>query len=214
MESMSEETELNEGDIVVPTPDTFSMFDMLDGVEYPEDEVTVSMNEKAAFDLARLTAEIKRYQTEAEELEDSVLEGYRIRLEKLTEAIERSKVTFYIKGVPDEIITGARDIVDAKFEEFKKPIKAADGLIRKILPEHEHLNYTRFLNAVIHSMHVYKVYYHASGATTGFSPDEMAAFIDRAPDAAKGLLISKIQELRVKAEDYESNFDEGFFQKS
>lgn len=214
MDSMSEENELNEDVLSSPAPDNFSMFDMLDGVEYPEAEVTVSLNEKAAYKLGRLAADIKRYQADNDEHDEKVLDEYRSDVEKLRKEIDDSKVTFYLKGVPDEIISGARDIAEARFEEVKKPVKAADGLLRKVLPENEHINYARFLNAVVYSMHVVKVYYHKNGATGGSSPDEMAAFLDRAPDAAKGKLVTEISELRVKAADYEATFDEGFFPKS
>lgn len=211
---MSEEIELNEDVVSSPAPDNFSMFDMLEGVEYPESEVTVSMNERAAYKLTRLAADIKRYRAENDEHDEKVLDEYRADVENLRAEIDNSKVTFYLKGVPDEIINGARDIAEAKFDDAKKQIKGADGIMHKVLPQNEQINYARFLNAVVYSMHIVKVYYHKNGAIGGSSPDEMAAFLDRAPDAAKGLLVNAISQLRVKAADYEATFDEGFFPKS
>lgn len=214
MDSMSEENELNEGDLVVPTPADFSMFDMLDGVEYPDDVVEVALNEKAAFLLGRLSKEIDEYQYQ-EERDPKVIDGFRQRLDALTKQVEDSKMTFHLKGVPDEIISAAGEIADAKFEGLKKKVAGADGVIQSYLPQAEKLNYVRYMNAVIFSMHVTKFVRNKDGATRVTpTPDEIAAFMDKAPDAAKNKLAAAVTELRVKAADYEATFDEGFFQKS
>lgn len=206
---------MNEGDLVVPAPDDFSLFDMLDGVEYPESSVTVAINEKAAFALGRLDREIKEYLRDNDEHDEKVLAKYRERVDALKQQIEDSKITFHLKGVPDELVTGANEIAEEKFKDRKKQVKTADGRIVKILPDGEKINFMRYSNAVVVSMHVTKVVYHKNGAErTTPSPDEIAAFYDKAPAAAKAILGQAVNELRVDAIDYERNFDEGFFPKS
>lgn len=206
-------------DAVVPTPEDFSLYDLLEAVEYPTDEVTVSLNERAAHQLARLDREIKEYLADGDEetgeVSDERLAEYREKLDNLRAQIDKSKVTFYLRGVPDDVVTGANDIVEAAFDDKKKNTKTADGRIVKVLPENQKLAYMRYLNAVIFSMHIERVYYHGNGATIHRpDPDQIAAFYDKAPAAAQSLLTAKIQALRVEATDYERNFDEGFFPKS
>ena len=153
---------MNEGDLVVPAPADFSMFDMLEGVEYPEDEVTVALNEKAAHQLAAVMAEIARYQVD--------------------------------HPTPD----------DRKQEARADPMR--------VMPQGEKLRFMRYMNAVTYSMFIQKLVRHSDGAVHAApSADEIAAFMDKAPDAAKGKLVEKIQRLRVNSADYEANFDEGFF---
>ncbi|AXC37906.1 tail assembly chaperone [Microbacterium phage Jacko] len=215
MVSMSEEIEINEGDLIVPAPADFDMFDMLSGVSYPEDTVTVALNEKAAYELAHLEQDILNYRSENEEPDEAVLAEYQSQLEEIVKRIEASKMTFHLRGVSDDLISSAGDIAEEKFKDRKLNQKAADGRIVKYLPEGEKMAYLRYLNAVTYSMHITKFVRHSDGAER-VSPnaDEIAAFMDKAPDAAKQKLVRAIQELRVAAANYEASLDEGFFQKS
>lgn len=215
---MSEENELNDGDLVIPAPADFDMFDMLEGVEYPEDEVTVALNEKAAHKLAALTREIERYRLDHPDrstMDEDKLADFEKNLAALKESIRKSRITFYLKGVPDDLLSSAGDIAEEKFNDKKKTIADAQGIPQSVLPQAEKMNFMRYMNAVTYSMFIQKVLYHSNGAVrTTPSPDEIAAFMDKAPGAAKGILVSKIQELRVKSEEYEGSIDEGFFRKS
>ncbi|AXC37907.1 tail assembly chaperone [Microbacterium phage Jacko] len=212
MVSMSEEIEINEGDLIVPAPADFDMFDMLSGVSYPEDTVTVALNEKAAYELAHLEQDILNYRSENEEPDEAVLAEYQSQLEEIVKRIEASKMTFHLRGVSDDLISSAGDIAEEKFKDRKLNQKAADGRIVKYLPEGEKMAYLRYLNAVTYSMHITKFVRHSDGAER-VSPnaDEIAAFMDKAPDAAKQKLVRAIQELRVAAANYEASLDEGFF---
>ena len=215
---MSEEIELNEGDLVVPAPSEFSMFDMLDGVEYPEEEVTVALNEKAAHRLANVMREIRAYQDQHPDestMDEEKVNQFRKDVADLRDTIEKSKMTFYLKGISDDLLTTAGSVAEEKFEDRKKEMIGAEGIPIKVLPQAEKMAYMRYMNAVTYSMFIQRFVRHSDGAVrTTPSPDEIAAFMDKAPEAAKGILVRKIQELRVKSADYEANLDEGFFQKS
>lgn len=214
VETMSEEIELT-GDLVVPAPADFDMFDMLEGVEYPEDEVTVALNEKAAHRLAALMREIREYQVNNPEPEDAKLAEFHKRADDIKKAIEKSRVTFYLKGIPDDLLTTAANVAEEKFEDLKETVLGADGQPVSVLPRSEKINFMRYMNAVTYSMFIQRFVRHSDGAVrVAPSADEIAAFLDKAPDAAKGKLVVKIQELRVESAAYEANFDEGFFQKS
>lgn len=215
---MSEEIELNEGDLVVPAPADFSMFDMLDGVEYPEDEVTVALNEKAAHRLANLLREIHAYQSDHPDestMDEEKIADFRKDVADLRKTIDKSKMTFYLKGIADDLLTTAGTVAEEKFEDRKRESIGADGIPIKILPQSEKIAFMRYMNAVTYSMFIQRFVRHSDGAVrTAPTPDEIAAFMDKAPEAAKAIVVRKIQELRVKSADYEATLDEGFFPKS
>lgn len=211
IDSMSEEIELNAGDAEIVTPDTFSFFEMMDAVSYPTDEVTVFLDEAAAHSAQKIVREFN----EMEDPTEKELKDFKDRIAKLRQRIEDSKVTFYLKGVPDEIVTGAKDMVDERFMDKRKQIRAADGSLRKYLPEEHALAYARLLNATVTSMHIEKAVYHKNGAEfPNPEPDFIAAFYDKAPTAAQQLLSEAVSGLRVQSVEYEQSFDEGFFPKS
>lgn len=219
VDSMSEEIEtMNEGDLLVPAPADFDMFAALEGVEYPEDEVTVAMNERAAYKLGALTAEIAKYQVDhpaVEDRDEKALAAFQQRHDDLKEVIKKSRITFYLKGVSDDILTTAGEVAEEKFESAKKDMVDAQGHTIKVLPQSEKIRFMRYMNAVTYSMFIQRVHYHSNGVVrTAPSADEIAAFMDKAPDVAKGKLVRAIQELRVKSETYEASLDEGFFPKS
>ena len=219
VDSMSEENAtINEGDLIVPAPADFDMFAALEGIEYPEDEVTVALNEKAAHRLASLMREIAQYQVDhpsPEDRDEKEVAEFARRVDELKEAIKRSRVTFYLRGIPDDLLTTAGSVAEEKFESVKKDIIDAQGNSIKILPQSEKIRFMRYMNAVTYSLFIQKVHYHSNGVVRAApSADEIAAFMDKAPDVAKGKLVTKIQELRVKSEAYEAQLDEGFFPKS
>lgn len=219
VDTMSEEIEtMNEGDLLVPAPADFDMFAALEGIEYPEDTVTVALNERAAHQLAALMAEIQRYMLDhpaAEDRDQANLDAFQQRHDDIKKVIEKSRITFYLKGIPDDILTTAGEVAEEKFEEFKKDYTDAQGNTIKILPQSEKLRYMRYMNAVTYSMFIQKFVRHSDNAVRVTpSADEIAAFMDKAPEVAKGKLVAKIQELRVKSEAYEAQLDEGFFPKS
>lgn len=212
---MSEEIELNEGDLVIPAPADFNMFDALEGVEYPEDEVTVALNERAAHQLAALMREVQEYRLDHPDPEQEKLDEFHERAEKIKKVIKDSRITFYLKGVPDDLLSKTADIAEEKFKDKRRTITDAEGIPQSVLPQGEKVNFIRYMNAVTYSMFIQRFVRHSDGAVrTTPNADEIAAFLDRAPEAAKGKLVAKIQELRVKSEDYEASLDEGFFQKS
>lgn len=219
MSTENDTTAADQVDAVLDTPENFSMYDFLDEVEYPEDEVTVATNEKAAHQLGRLASEIQQYMADGEpetgEHDPEKLAEYRKELDSLTAKIENSKITFYLKGVSDERVLEADALVEEKFKDKKKSQRTADNRLVQVLPQEHQKAWMRYLNAVIFSMHIERIHYHGPGVTKiGPTPDDVAAFYDRAPAAAQAILTSRIQKLRVAAEDYERKFDEGFFPNS
>lgn len=211
-----EEFEITGGE--VPTPEEFSLVDWVDGTEYPEGQVTVARNERAARQLTVLLADVREYMDNGEpetgEHDEEVLAGFRQRIEKLKAAIEASKVTFYLKGVPSDLIMDARTVADLRFRDRKKSVKTADQRIMQVLPEEEHAAYAQFLSAVVTALHVVKMVEHSTGKVGHPDADAIAHFYSKAPSAAQAQLNEALSKLQVAAAEYEQDLDEGFFPKS
>lgn len=191
--------------------DNFSFLDVLEGTSYPEETVTVALNEKAAHQAKKL---MLQYQ-EMEDPTQEELETFRKDLDKVRADIDKSRVTFDLRGVDAEKITSAGDIVDEMFVDKKRSFTGADGRQRKYIPDEVAKDYARMMNAVVMSMYITRVTYHANGKTfIGLTPDEVAAFFDKAPAAAKAKLAQAVTGLQVDAASYEAELDEGFFPKS
>lgn len=215
---MSEDTNISEPEAVeydasmhLESPDTFSFFDVLEEVTYPKDEVTVWTDERAVFDFKKLGIEVDMLTDPDKETIDRLLAD----AQSLQKRIEDSKYTFKLTGVSDDRIEEAAEVANKQFEDKKKQRKTAHGTIEKYLPEAEQLNYVKYFNAVVMSLHIEQIIRHKDGRVmTAPSPDEVAHFFNKAPGAAKADVNDKIQSLRLKSSAYESSLDEGFFQKS
>ena len=190
------------------TPETFSFFDVFEGLEHPTDTVTIFMNEKAQYDLNKKLNEIAQL---AEG--DSNLDAIVDEASKLHDLVEASRMTFHITGVDDDTITDLRDVAEAAFEGRKKQIKAADGRIIKQLPESEQLAYARYFNALVMSVHITRVEDAKGRAMVAPSVDEVALMLDKAPTSQKTKLQSAINDLRVRSSDFEANVDADFLAK-
>lgn len=190
------------------TPETFSFFDVLEGIEYPTDTVELFTAEKAQYQLNKTLTEIERSDPEGEGFTDLV-----DRASELHDKVQASKHTFYIQGVEDDEITALREVAEAHFEGKKVKSKLADGRTEKRLPESEQLNYAKYFTALIMSVHVTKVETADGRVMTAPGPDEIAHFLAKAPTSQKEKLQLAINELRVRASDFEASVDADFLAK-
>lgn len=191
--------------------DDFDFFDVIQGRTYPTDDVTVFMDEQAAYEFVKAARE---FDSLSEPTNEQIAE-YEAKLEDIRKRINDSKVTFYLTGISDDEVTASKEAADAHFADKKKQRKAADGTIQRYLPEEEGGNYMNYFNAVVLSKHITQVVRHKDDRTiTSPTPDWISHFMDKAPGAAKEKLTAAIQALRVEAADYEASLDEGFFPKS
>lgn len=203
---MTEENAVEETDNLAP--ETFSFFDTFEGQGYPKDKVTIFTNEKVAYDLNRTLEKISRL-AEGEERDKLVDEAG-----ALHQKLEASEYTFSITGVPDDMITDLRDVADKAFEDRKKKIKGADGRNVSILPDSEQLNYVRYFNALVMSVHIEQVVDSRGRVNTAPSADEVAHLLDKAPTSQKEKLQRAVNDLRVSASDFEASISSDFLAKS
>ena len=215
--TMSEEIETPETPEFDPsasmTPDTFSFFDVLEEVTYPKDVKTVYMDEAAAYDFNKLAMEIDM--TPPEQQTPEKIAEFQERAEALKKRLHDSKYTFYLTGVSDDRVEEAAEVANAEFEDKKLQRYTATKTIEKYLPESEQVNYLKFFNALVLSLHVEQIVRHKDGRIiTAPGPNEILHFMAKAPSAAKDELNRAIQALRLKSNQYEAALDEGFFPKS
>lgn len=214
---MSEEIETTEAEESVVTPSNFSFYDMMSGVSYPKDSITISLDEAAAYDSMKIMEDFetaKQSEMSATQAKKAVKE-FEKRIAELTERVSTKSATFDLTGVASEMVETAKESVDELFMDKRKQRKLADGSLQKYLPEDQQQAYFRMLNATIYALYIERVTYNENGAVfVAPDPDMIAHFYDTAPDGAKAKLTEAIQKLRVAAGQYESLIDEGFFQKS
>lgn len=189
------------------TPETFSFFDNIEGLNYATSTINVYMNERA---LALFSANNQ----DIADAEDGADISHLIeKRDKLSEAILKSQYTFELSGVSDDEVTEAKTQADERFAGKMKQVKAADGTLVKRLPEAESLNYTRFFNALVMSLHVKKITDPLGRVSLDPSADEIALFMDKAPTLEKQRLSIAISDLRVSAAEFEARIDADFLAK-
>ena len=205
-------------DINVPaTPvDSFSFFDVLEERTYPEETFSVYLDEGAAYEYAKLRIEVDRVgiDLDSDDYDDEARKAqgqeFVDRAEALKERMRKSRYVFHVKGVSDDRIVDAKEIVEERFSDKKRQRKRADGSLEKYLPEDVQIDYVRFLDAVMLSLHIQQIEAPNGKVMTAPSADEIAHFMDKAPSAAQARVRDKIHALRVESADYEAGIDEGF----
>ena len=193
------------------TPETFSFFEVLEGILYPKDEVEVYLNEQAAYELRKLYEKISG--TPEEDLTEDDKAGLLLEVDRLKAAIDASKYVFKITGVSDDVITDLRTLAESRFEDKKKQVKAADGTLKRYLPESEYINFGRLLSALVLAAHVEQIVAPDGRVMTAPGEDELARFMDKAPTSEKLKLQQAIEKLKVESSDFESKVDADFLAK-
>lgn len=216
---MSEEIETTDIDepTEVVTPANFSFYDMMSGVSYPKDVITVSLDESAVYEALKIQEdfEIAQGKEMSEAQRKKAIKEFEKRIADVTERVNRKSATFHLTGVSDEMVEAAGESVNDLFADERKQRKLADGSIQKYLPEEKRMAWVRMLNATVNSLHIEKVRYNDNGVEfVAPDPDMIAHFFDTAPTGAKAKLSQAIANLRVDAVNYENYLDEGFFPKS
>lgn len=107
---MSEETTTNEVlDLVEKAQQkgTFDIAKFAKGIAYPEDTVTAYLDLESAYKLSSINEQMSKKPEDYDKLEAQAKE--------LSERILKSKVTFYMRGVNQEVIESITDKADKKF---------------------------------------------------------------------------------------------------
>ena len=191
------------------TPETFSFFDVLSEKAYPRDIVNVYLDDAAAYDLRKIGDEAEEMDPDNAEAINALGE----RLKALRQRIEASAMTFHLAGVGADRMQEAMQVANDHFEGKKVNRKRADGSIMRELPQEQQVAFMRYASAVTLSLHIERIVLADGRAQTAPSPDEIAAFLDKAPLAAVNTINDAVKALQVSTQDFERTLDEGFLAK-
>lgn len=187
------------------TPETFSFYDILDGIEYPKSEIEIFLDEKAARDQRELRDRVLN--TPEGEFTDEEKADIMRDKANIEARLDASKYIFKLTGVADDLITDVKTLADHK---FNVPRKASDGTLRQVLPEEKQMDYVRFFSATVNALHIEEIIAPNGSRMIAPSADEISRFYDKAPTSQKQKLSSAIEALKVSASEFESRVDADF----
>jgi hypothetical protein len=93
---------------------TFDIAKFAKGIAYPEDTVTAYLDLESAYKLSSINEQMAKNPDNYDELEAQAKE--------LSERILKSKVTFYMRGVNQEVIESVTDKADKKYPKKLDPL--------------------------------------------------------------------------------------------
>ena len=163
----------------MPNAKTMNIADVLAGVNYPKDQVTVYLDAGIAYEIGKVRDEIDKRNLRGEDVED---------LEKDLDALiaegQENSLTFHITGVPRAT---RENILKAVMEEF--PVKK-DFMGRAEQDPQADVVYTcRLWAAMTEKIE------HPSGGSMDPEESDIAAFRSMAPDEAVNTVMAAIQDL-------------------
>lgn len=112
-------------------PDTFDVFSFIEATAYPTEEVSVYQDVKSAAELLKTNQERLDAEAGTEKFDSAELDA---KIAELTEKIEKSKLTFELRGMPPglvrELYTAAEDDEDAEKDAENKLIAGTIVAVR------------------------------------------------------------------------------------
>ena len=180
---------------------TFDIAKFAKGIAYPEDTVVAYMDIESAYKLNKLNAEMSSIKAsdpkEYEKLEKEA--------DKLSKKIVESKITFYMRGVNQEVI----EAISAKCD--KKHPKKLDALGQTI----ENQDWLRDWTCGLIASNLVKIE-NAAGELDErvFETEDVIELRKDLPREVFDLLIAKMQQLTLAGAYFKGLTDAGFLPKS
>lgn len=182
------------------TPETFNVLDVLSGVAYPKTTITLHLNEEAARLVNQLRDQIdNEYNGEAPA--DIVA-----ALTEAREALEATKLTFHLKGIPTQMETSCRARAKAKFPDKKQSM---NGMEFPVPTEEQE----EFFKQLIIAAHCEQIVNGAGQVHTAPEVDAIEKFYYHAPFSQVQKLIEAVNSLKVDAEEFEAAVSDDFLAK-
>lgn len=183
------------------TPEKFNFLDVLSGIAYPEDTVTIHTNEALAYQIVKL--EELRKDAELAEDEDSVSKYDALLSEKRSE-LKNHEYEFHLRGISVEHKKDLRRAAKQKHADRKQTVQGVDLK----LPSDDQNDW--YATLVLHAQ-VVKIVQVSNGAVDDSpSPEVIHAFRNKAPQGEIMRLTQAVQGLVVAAEDFEGSLNETF----
>lgn len=94
-------------EIVVPDPKTFSLFDHLEGRDFPTDSVSLYVDETSALEASKLIERRKDLRYPKTPEQEAELETVEAELKALAAKVEASAITVHLRGAPNGVVQDA-----------------------------------------------------------------------------------------------------------
>lgn len=213
---MSDEQEILESVEKAKAPGTFKILDVISGRGYPEQEVTIYINEGIAYQASLVKEQLEELDTKPN---SSVNEKKRDELiakqEELLDELAKSAFTFHLRGISEgrreEIYNQARKKYPIEYEK-PSDISLLTGQkqerIEKESPERDAL-FTQLLWAEC----IYKITDPDGNEQIGLTYSEVKELRNLMPLASTAAINNAIEKLRVSSAIFMSQVSEDFLAK-
>lgn len=185
---------------------TFSFAEVAQGRSYPQDTVSIYLDEATAYKIAELEDRANS------ELDSDVVNKIDAEIAELRIVIEKSKYTFKIHGIPlerrDELLERAREQIKPEFDSFKNFVNGRVEKTEKDSPERD-----RLYNNMLWAEHITEVV-GPDGRVDRNPGIGTAEAIRKAPISQQVVFTRAIQKLVVAADSFEARIDDDFLAKS
>lgn len=197
---MSEETQISEAIELAEqaqSKEKFSLIDAIKGKSFPEQEVIVFLDDKAALDLMKLNDKMNR------ETDPELLKALEDEAVELAKAIKESSLHFRMRGVPQKAIEAVMDKCNERYE-IKK---GEDGTKNSL--------WLRDYITILVGMNIVSVTNSSNQVDEGPFDEEAVEEIRQSISATEwGKLVETMQKLTLAGGYFEQLTDAGFLQKS
>lgn len=197
---MSEETQIQEAIELAEqaqSKEKFSLIDAIKGKSFPEQEVIVFLDDKAALELMKLNDKMNR------ETDPELLKGLEDEAVKLAQAIKESSLRFRMRGVAQKAIEAVMEKCNERYEVKK----GEDGTKNSL--------WLRDYITILVGMNVVSVTNSSGQVDEGPFDEEAVEEIRQSISATEwGKLVETMQKLTLAGGYFEQLTDAGFLQKS
>ena len=197
---MSEETQISEAIELAEqaqSKEKFSLIDAIKGKSFPEQEVIVFLDDKAALDLMKLNDKMNR------ETDPELLKALEDEAVELAKAIKESSLHFRMRGVSQKAIEAVMDKCNERYEVKK----GEDGTKNSL--------WLRDYITILVGMNIVSVTNSSNQVDEGPFDEEAVEEIRQSISATEwGKLVETMQKLTLAGGYFEQLTDAGFLQKS
>lgn len=180
------------------SPETFNFLDVLSGVAYPEDEVTIHTNESLAYQIEKLK-ELR----DSSDSEEEVHKFEALIQEKRAE-LKNYEYIFHLKGVSQEVREDLRRAAKQKHADRPQEVS---GMKIKVPTEDQNDWYETLLIQA----QVVKIVQARNGAVDAApSADVIHAFRKKSPASQVLKLVKAVSALVVSTDKFEDSINETF----
>lgn len=213
---MSIEEEVRESVDKAKAPGTFKILDVLKDRGYPTAEITVHVDEQAAYRvvaikeiLSKIDSKRSKSSSPAEAEEAKLLE----KLEEQMELVNKSAYTFHLQGISEGKREELFNRVKIKYPiEYEQQIDITNGGVKKV--EKESPERDSLFTDLLWEQHIKKIVDSEGNEQVGVSYTDVREMRNNMPIAAIAKINEGIEKLRISTAVFMMEVDEDFLAKS